>query len=83
MFVSESMDEQRHDLVNQFEQERRHWEQERLTLESNLEKTQTSLNELKEDMKKIEEIPTKDSHLGLTMEAVSWIMLRPTWLVSY
>ena len=71
IFFVESMEEQRQDLLAQFKQERRRWEQERLKLESDLQGAESLLNQMKGDMKSKEEHLTKDAHLGLSMEAVS------------
>jgi len=70
-FASATMEEQRQDLIVQFKQERHHWEQEKLKLESDLQEAKAALNQMRDEIKTRDENAMKDSQLGVTMEAVS------------
>lgn len=66
------MEEQRNDLISQFEQERRRWEEEKLALEKECKDSKSSLANLKiPSSPKKEEAQLENDQLGLTMEAVS------------
>ena len=70
--ISESMEEQRIDLIAQFEQERRHWEKEKLALEEKCnEAKKLNAKIIKSSQSKPEEVVLENDQLGLTMEAVS------------
>ena len=65
------MEDERQNLITQFKQERRRWEVERSKFESDLHEAHASLHLIRNDLKSNDKVPTKDTQLGLTMEAVS------------
>lgn len=65
------MEEQRNDLISQFEQERRRWEEEKLALEKECKDSKSSLANLKIPSSPKKEAQLENDQLGLTMEAVS------------
>ena len=65
------MEEQRRELIGQFEQERRRWDQERLKVIKERDDAKDLVADLRGVMKtKSEEQVLKDDQLGVTMEAV-------------